>query len=91
MVTLDNTGSTVAVDWQISISDTDPAGNVWATASQISGTVPAGQSATVTITPISTLCQDMTGASGAINYTAIISNTPAGSTNQATVTDTVSP
>jgi hypothetical protein len=88
-VTIDNTGSNVDVNWQVSITDTDPMGNVWATASQASGTVLAGQSASVTITPTSTLCQDMsTGQT--LPYTAVFSYSGAGQNGQTTVTDTVS-
>jgi|GEM_PF-2483085 len=84
-ITLDNTGSNVPVSWMITITDQDPAMNTWATPSAWNGTVPAGQSATVTISPISTLCQDMAGASG--NYTAVVS----WQSSQATVTDAVTP
>ncbi len=89
VVTLDNTGSNVAVNWQINITDTDPAGHVWATASATSGTVPVGQSQMVTITPISTLCQDMAGVGA--SYTAPVSYSAAGQSGQSTVTDAVSP
>jgi hypothetical protein len=89
VVTLDNTASNVAVNWQITITDTDPVGNIWATASAASGTVLAGQSQTVTITPISTLCQDMGGVGA--SYTALISYTAAGQNGQNTITDAVSP
>ena len=91
IVTIDNSGSNVDVTWQVSITDTDPMNNVWATASQTSGTVLAGQSASVTITPSSTLCQDMS-AGQTLPYTAVFSYSgpSAGQSGQATVTDTVS-
>ncbi len=84
-VTLDNSGSNVDVSWSISITDTDPDGNVWATADSGGGTVPAGQVGSVTITPISALCSDLAG--GTESFTATISWS-GGST---TVTDTVTP
>jgi hypothetical protein len=85
VVTLDNSGSNVAVSWSISITDTDPLGNVWAFADSTGGTVPAGQVATVTITPISALCADLAGNSG--SFTATIS----WQSGQTTVIDAVSP
>jgi hypothetical protein len=52
-LTLDNTGSNVAVGWQIAAREhafgaTMP---IWATFSQTAGTVPAGGTATVTVYP----------------------------------------
>ncbi|HEX6777688.1 MAG TPA: hypothetical protein VF099_05765, partial [Ktedonobacterales bacterium] len=88
-VTIDNTGSNVDVNWQVSITDTDPMGNVWATASQTGGTVLAGQSASITITPTSTLCQDMTTGQ-TLPYTAAFSYSGGTQSGQATITDTVS-
>ncbi len=85
VVTLDNSGSTVAVSWSISITSTDPQGNVWASADSAGGTIPAGQVATVTITPISALCTDLAGGTG--TFSATIS----WQSGSATVADTVSP
>ncbi|HLW03352.1 MAG TPA: hypothetical protein VKT82_32205 [Ktedonobacterales bacterium] len=85
VVTLDNSGSNVAVSWSMSITDTDPQGNVWAFADSTGGTVPAGQVASVTITPNSILCADLAGTSA--SFTATIS----WQSGQATVVDMVSP
>jgi aryl-phospho-beta-D-glucosidase BglC (GH1 family) len=75
-VTLDNSASTVAVDWEIHITDTDPAGNIWATVSNVSGTTLPGQTDTVTITPFvnktTTLCADMQAAPAPMAYSAIV-------------------
>ncbi len=90
-VTLDNTGSTVAADWEVSISDSDPAGNVWATASNVSGSVLAGQSDTLLIIPFSntttTLCKDMQAAQSPMSYRVVLT-----APNQSvTITDTITP
>lgn len=90
-VTIDNTGSNVAITWQVNITDTDPMGIVWASASPTGGTVPAGgQSGPITITPGSTLCQDMSSGQ-TIPYTAVFTYSASGQSSQAiTVTNTVS-
>jgi hypothetical protein len=55
---LDNTGSTIAVGYSVSITDIAPnTAQYWATASPTSGTVGAGSSATVTVTPTEELCR----------------------------------
>jgi hypothetical protein len=58
-ITLDNTASNVAVSWQAFISDTDPHLVTWATASSMSGSIPPGQTAVVTVYPGKSLCQDL--------------------------------
>jgi hypothetical protein len=90
-VTLDNRQSTVSVAWQVSISDTDPVGAVWAGASPGSGTVPAGQTATLHIMPIGALCSHMFFSAGSLTYRATISQSALGQTNTVTVRDTVAP
>jgi hypothetical protein len=47
---LDNTGSNVPVSWSVNFSASDYAGD-WGAAKPASGVVPAGESASVTITP----------------------------------------
>ncbi len=90
-VTLDNRQSTVSVNWQVTINDGDPAGNIWANASPASGTVAAGQTATLTITPIGALCGDMFLSAGSVTYRANINETALGQTNTVTVRDAVAP
>jgi hypothetical protein len=54
---LDNTGSNVAVSWSIGITDMiGKSGTVWASASPASGTIPAGTTASVVVTPASAIC-----------------------------------
>ena len=90
-VTLDNSASTVAVDWEMNISNTDPAGNIWATASNVSGTALAGQSDTITITPFAnkttTLCADMQAAPAPMVYSATV----LAPNRSVTIHDTVTP
>lgn len=90
-LTINNSKSTVALTWQVTITDTDPAGKVWASASPTSGTIPAGQQAQVTITPISSLCADMAGAQNPITYRAVVSGSAAGQSKQVTISVTVRP
>jgi hypothetical protein len=88
---IDNSKSTAALTWQVTISDMDPAGKVWATASPTSGTVPAGQQAQTTLTPISSLCQDLAGSKSPASYHAVVSGSAAGQSKQVTITVTVKP
>jgi hypothetical protein len=56
---LDNTRSTVAVSWSMTF-DNDPMGNPWATTNPLTGSVPAGQRQSLTITPADPpLCADL--------------------------------
>jgi hypothetical protein len=56
-ITLDNTGSNVDVQWQVAFVETLPGGQTpWGSASQSSGAISAGKSATVTITPNANAC-----------------------------------
>jgi hypothetical protein len=90
-LTLDNSQSTVSVAWQANTTDTDPQGNTWASASPASGTVLAGQTATLAITPGSALCGDMFFSTSSLTYTAVLSQTALGQTNNVTISDTVAP
>lgn len=56
-VTLDNTGSKGAVSWSFAAADKLASGAPWATASPSQGTVPAGQTATFTLTPDPGVCR----------------------------------
>jgi len=56
-LTLDAAGSNVAVSWNATIGDKIGASNtVWATVSPSSGTIPAGHTAQITVTPASNIC-----------------------------------
>jgi hypothetical protein len=90
-LTINNSKSTAALTWQVILTDTDPAGKVWATASPTSGTIPAGQQAQVTVTPISSLCADMAGSQNSITYHAVVSGSAAGQSKQVTIAVTVKP
>ncbi len=90
-LTINNSKSSVALTWQVTITDTDPAGKVWASASPTSGTIPAGQQAQVTITPISSLCADMAGAQNPITYRAVVSGSAAGQSQQVTISVSIKP
>jgi hypothetical protein len=58
-VQLNNARSTVPVTWSASITETvGTSGHVWATASPPSGSVAAGATQTLTVTPESGLCND---------------------------------
>lgn len=50
-ITLDNSGSTVAVTWSATAVERDAAGNPWAVFSPASGQIPAYGKQTMTITP----------------------------------------
>lgn len=90
-VLLNNSGSTVSVDWQVQISDTDPAQTFWAVASPTSGTVAAGQQDTLTITPRSFLCNDLQNSS-TTTFTVTITYTAEGQGQQSiTISDVVTP
>jgi hypothetical protein len=90
-VTLDNSSGAAPTSWQVTISQKDPQGHSWATASPTGGTVPAGQSTTLTIRPITSLCKDMQGSAGPITYTITMSYSQSGQPGSQTVTDTVTP
>lgn len=56
-LTLDNTGSNVAVTWTATVSDKiGTSGVIWAGIAPSSGSIPAGQSIQITVTPASNIC-----------------------------------
>lgn len=62
-VTLDNSGSSIAVTWQAAVRGSAPGSAApWATVDGASGTVPARSSNVVTITPATDLCSRLQGA-----------------------------
>jgi hypothetical protein len=77
-VTLDNTGSNVDVGWKVTITDKDGPGSVWATAKPTSGTIPAGKTAQITITPANDVCGKPIPQSFAASYHAIVTLTTGG-------------
>jgi hypothetical protein len=90
-VTLDNTGSTIAVSWSIRISDQDPNHTaVWASASPTTGTTPAGGTTHVTITPAPDLCARFGSSSTPVAFHVTVTWTTGGG-GTATITDTVHP
>jgi hypothetical protein len=87
-ITLDNTGSNVAVSWSATVVDKISSGAPWATVSPAGGTVPAGGQRLVTISPYpsnpSLVCYS-SGRTGT-PYRVTISATGAGTS---TFTETV--
>lgn len=62
-VTLDNTGSTVAITWHAAVQGSAPgSAEPWARVDNTSGTVPARGREVVTITPAADLCSRLQGA-----------------------------
>ncbi|HEY7357365.1 MAG TPA: zinc ribbon domain-containing protein [Ktedonobacterales bacterium] len=90
-VTADNSVATASVTWQVTISDTDPQGHVWATASPTGGTLAGGKRATFTITPIKSLCQDIQGSGEPTTYLVSITYTQAGQNGIQRIADTITP
>lgn len=76
-VTLDNSGSNVAVSWHATAIEKDAAGNLWAVIGPASGVVPAYGMQTITITPDpqypSELCRSAT-TSGKPWHVSIVAN-----------------
>jgi hypothetical protein len=87
-VTLDNTGSNVAVTWQFQPSGTDAYGNVWASASPSSGTVSAGQVATFSVNPDQGVCYGANSYNG--TATLALSFPQGGWQPNIALTDTIS-
>jgi hypothetical protein len=85
---LDNTRSAGAVEWQVTIRDTDPSGQPWASASPGSGSIKGGEIAVLTLTPGSSVCSSMS-AQGVQSktYTAVLTYTGG---KQVILSDTVS-
>jgi hypothetical protein len=66
---VDNSRSTVAVDWWANIANSTPDGKqLWSSLSLPYGTLPAGQRVTVTVWPNSVICQQLAGHTTTVNY-----------------------
>ena len=91
-VTLDNSQSSVAVDWRATITDQDPTqSELWATASPSSGQVGSQRTTQVTVIPASDLCSRFSGNSSApITFHVTVTWTTSGG-GSATISDTVHP
>lgn len=90
-VNLDNTGSTIPVNYSVTITDVAPnTADYWATASAASGTVGAGSAATLTITPNNELCRRSNLPASGETFHVIVKQTSGGSATF-TVAYTVSP
>jgi hypothetical protein len=88
-LTLDNSGSTVPVDWYADIKDKTPDGKApWAVADDPYGTLPAGQTTMVSIIPDKSLCGLLASSSRPVTYHVMIGY--AGSYG-ITLTDTIAP
>lgn len=86
---LDNSHSTISVDWWVSITDKMPDGkHIWASAGPPYGTLPAGTSTSVTLTPDPALCGEIQGKSSPVTYHATVFYAGMGSFS---VTDTITP
>jgi len=57
-VTLDNTGSNVDVAWSVKMREVFPPTTPWAAVNQSQGTVAAGRTAQITITPDVSICRE---------------------------------
>jgi hypothetical protein len=89
-VTLDNTGSNVDVGYQVINIGTSPNGKEpWAAASPASGTVAAGKSASLTLTPVKDLCTQFKDGTP-VSFTASIKLT-SGGTGTTVISDSVTP
>jgi hypothetical protein len=78
-IIIDNTASNRAVDWTVQIRQTIGAsGQLWAAASPDHGTVAAGGTATLTITPRSSICTLSQNVVPDATYEALIGGAPQG-------------
>jgi hypothetical protein len=76
-VTIDNTASNRAVDWTVQISQTiGTSGQLWAAASPDHGTVAAGGTASLTITPRGDICTLSQNVVPDATYGALIAGSP---------------
>jgi hypothetical protein len=92
MMTLDNSRNAAPASWQANITQKDPQGHIWAAANPPSGTIPAGQTSLLKVTPLATLCQELQQGGPPTSFLLMIVFTLQGSATQmATVTDTVTP
>jgi hypothetical protein len=74
-LTLDNSGSNVAVTWQVTPRETLPNGQPWARASQTQGAIAAGQQATITISPNEVVCRYAAAQPSTTSYHADVTLT----------------
>jgi hypothetical protein len=66
---VDNSRSTVAVDWWVNIANSTPDGKqLWSSLSLPYGTLPAGQSVSVTVWPNPAICQQLASRTAQENY-----------------------
>jgi hypothetical protein len=88
-LTLDNSRSTISVDWWLDIPPSVPHGQTpWAIANPPYGTLPAGQTANVSLTPDGTLCSLLVGQSAPVTYRASLFF---GGVGEVTISDTITP
>jgi hypothetical protein len=84
-----NSSSAVAVDWFASIPDATPDGKLpWAVAADPYGTLPAGQSATLTIIPDPSLCAQLAQKDKPVTYHVNVMYAGIGTY---AITDTITP
>jgi hypothetical protein len=89
VIALDNTGSTISVDWWLDVHETAPDGKTaWASGEPPYGTVPAGQSSTLNIMPDPNLCTLLQGQTAPVTYHATVNF---GGIGGFMVTDTITP
>ncbi|HEV7129470.1 MAG TPA: hypothetical protein VGN32_18695 [Ktedonobacterales bacterium] len=70
---LDNGHSNVPVDWWVNVAQATPDGKLpWAVANLPYGTLPAGKSTSVTLTPAVSLCTLLAGGAVPVTFTADI-------------------
>ena len=70
---LDNSRSTISVDWWIQITDTTPDGKLlWASGTPPYGTLRAGQSTVAGLNPDPTLCTQLLNATSPVTYHATV-------------------
>jgi hypothetical protein len=66
---VDNSHSTVAVDWWVNVANATPDGKqLWASVNMPYGTLPAGQRVTVTVSPNPILCGQLAGRTAPEQY-----------------------
>jgi hypothetical protein len=88
-LSLDNAHSTISVDWWVSVTDKMPDHkHVWASAGPPYGTLRAGESTGVTLTPDPALCGELQGKPGPVTYHATVFYAGIGGL---TLTDTITP
>jgi hypothetical protein len=69
---LDNEPNALSVPWHVVLVGEDTAGQPWAAAKPTDGVIPPGGTAQVTITPTSTLCEDLLKASGPVTEQVVV-------------------